>query len=104
MNKEKQIAKALLEAKKLYEASYVKTSEENIDTPYGEYAKNMEECLQEACVENEVSENMWALLNLAMHWWNDVELWCEDILAGRNVEEEMPCCNNPAKDKCKQIH
>ncbi len=80
MNTEKQIAKALMEAKKLHEESYV-----CVDEPFGEYTRCMEDCLQEAFRKEDLSENLWALLNLAVHWWNDVELWCEDILTGKGI-------------------
>jgi len=83
MNEEKQIAKALLEAKKLHEASYEDLFP--LSTECGEYKRGMEECVQEAFEKEGLSTNLWSLLNLAMHWWNDVELWCEDILADREI-------------------
>lgn len=93
MNDEKQIAKALLEAKKLHEASYTCA-----DKPLGEYKRQIETCLIEACKKNGVSTNMWALLNLAIHWWNDAELWCEDILAERTVGWDMEIPKPEAKE------
>jgi hypothetical protein len=62
MNDEKKIAKAVME-----------------------YALSMEECLIEACKDQGLSENMWALLSLAVRWINDTQLWAEDVLARRRV-------------------
>lgn len=98
MNEEKKIAQAILDAQKMREESY-----------YGEYKRDMEECLIEACKKQGLSLNLWALLNLAMHWWNDIQLWAEDVLAGRNVLDQMkildtPCCDSPSKEKCEQCH
>jgi hypothetical protein len=81
MNTEKEIAQAILLAQNLREASY-----SSVD---GEYLRDMEECLMEACKKNNVSENMWVLLNLAMHWYNDIQLWAEDILNDRKVIDQM---------------
>jgi hypothetical protein len=77
MNDEKKIAKAVMDAIQKREASWM---EEEM-----EYALSMEECLIEACKEQGLSENMWALLSLAVHWINDTQLWAEDVLARRRV-------------------
>lgn len=79
MNEEKKIAKALLDAQKMYE--------ENYDEDAGYYKQDIESCLIITCKKHKLSPNLWALLGLAMHWWNDVQLWAEDVLAGRKVEE-----------------
>ena len=111
MNDEKKIAQAILDAQKMREESYeVKPGMENMGAlteSIGEYKLEIEECLIKTCEEQGLSENLWALLNLAMHWWNDIQLWAEDILADRNVLDQMrtldePCCDSPSKDHCEQ--
>ena len=91
MNEEKKIAEAIMDAIKMHEESYCRSIEESI----GEYKLQMEECLIISCKKHELSPNLWALLNLAMHWINDIQLWCVDILADKTVG---PCCDTPSKD------
>jgi hypothetical protein len=81
MNEEKKIAQAILDAQKMREKSY------NEET--GKYKRTQEECLIAACTCRELSPNLWCLLSLAMHWWGDVQLWAEDILAGRNIASQL---------------
>lgn len=78
MNNEKQIAKAIIEAQKMREASYIKNT--------GEYKLDIESCLISTCKKHNLSPNLWELLALAMHWWNDIQLWAEDVLEGKNIE------------------
>lgn len=85
MNEEKKIAKAIVEAQALREESYTGETEE---FPTG-YSKDIETCLIETCKSNDLSVNLWSLLGLAMHWWNDIQLWAEDVLAGRLVSDSM---------------
>lgn len=80
MNEERQIAQAILDAQKTHEDCYVR-----IDELTGGYKYTIEDCLIEACKINNLSENLWALLGLIIHWWDDAQLWAEDILAGRKV-------------------
>ena len=108
MNEEKKIAQAIIDAQKMRENSY---SEEK-----QEYNFLIEKCLIETCKQQNLSSNLWALLNLAMHWWNDIQLWAEDILADKNILEEcekenakmkdeqkdIACCDLPSKEKCDQ--
>ncbi len=77
MNSEKEIAKAVVEAQKLREASYIAGT--------GRYKLDMEECLMKTCKKNNCSTNLWFLLNLAIHWWNDIQLWAEDILSDKDI-------------------
>lgn len=100
MNEEKKIAQAILDAQKMREESYEQSLVDN--SGIGHYKRDMEECLIESCKKHGLSLNLWALLNLAMHWCNDIQLWAEDILAGRNVGEDTPCCDSPSKEKCDQ--
>ena len=101
-NDEVKIAEAILDAQKTHEESY--TCMEDAYGEYkGEYKKDMESCLLEACKKNKLSSNLWALLNLAMHWYNDIQLWAEDILAGRDVSANMNCpCDSASKEACEQ--
>ena len=64
----------------------------------GNYTKDIEECLVHTCKEQGLSTNLWALLNLAMHWWNDIQLWAEDVLAGKNILKECEKENAKIKD------
>jgi len=88
MNKEKKIAQAIMDAIEMREGSYCIPIGDG--SGIGTYKLQIEECLVASCKKNGLSENLWALLNLAMHWINDIQLWAEDILAGRNVKETMP--------------
>lgn len=78
---EKQIAQTVLTAQKMREASY---SEELRD-----YTLSIESCLIGAGKTHELSDNMWALLTLAIHWWNDIQIWANDVMAGKNILEEL---------------
>ena len=86
MNEEKKIAEAILDAQKMREESYVLENGHNHEV--GAYNLSMEECLIKTCKQQGLSPNLWALLNLAMHWWNDIQLWAEDIMADKNILEE----------------
>lgn len=77
MNEEKKIAHVILEAQKMREEGYVEASRT--------YKKTIETCLMESCEKHGLSSNLWYLLSLAMHWWNDIQLWAEDILAGKDI-------------------
>ena len=100
MNEEKRIAGAILDAQKMREASYDTTGSA---TDPGFYKLDMEECLIATCKQRGLSPNLWALLNLAMHWWNDIQLWAEDILAGKNILEECQKENVKMKDGIKRV-
>ncbi len=84
MNEEKQIAQTIIDAQKMREDSHVASTAD----PHGHYQLELEDCLIKAGERNGVSPNLWALLNLAMHWWNDIQLWAEDIIAGREIPKE----------------
>ncbi len=92
MNEEKKIAGAILDAQKMREESY-QPAIDSEGNDFGEYQKDMETCLIEACKQRGLSPNLWALLNLAIHWYNDIQLWAEDVMAGRDVgaNENCPC-------------
>lgn len=135
MNDEKKIAQAILDAQTMREESYeepkqpiddvMQVGDDGIIIQVGEYKLDMEECLIRTCRQNGLSENLWCLLNLAMHWWNDIQLWADDVLAGKNildecrhenakmkdemkqcpsgvVDEDAPCCDLASKDACEQ--
>lgn len=124
---EKQIARAILDAIKLREESYQELSDAEIGemaeihnagfiVPIGDYTKSIEDCLIESCEKHKLSKNMWHLLSLAIYWWNDIQLWAEDVLAGKDILEECkkedakmkegqknaPCCDSPSEEKCEQ--
>ncbi len=99
-NTEEAIALTLDKAFEMRAASYVKDSECDIDTPYGDYTRSMEDCLIEAGKKNGLTDNMWALLNLAVHWCNDCAEWSKDVLAGKNILEE---CEKDAEDHKQEV-
>lgn len=74
---EKPIAKAIKEAHQLHEESW------QIDA--GEYTKSWEECFIKACEKFKLPVNIWYILFLANHWYNDLQSWSEIILAGKNI-------------------
>ena len=80
MNSEKQIAQTVMDAQKMREESWNKITHK--------YDLEIEACLIAAGKENKLSPNLWMLLSLAMHWWNDIQSWAEDILAGKDIKTE----------------
>ena len=88
MNTEKAIAQTVVDAQKMHEESYVNPAPTE-GFSVGEYSLDIETCLKTAGEKNGLSSNMWYLLSLACHWMNDIQLWAEDIIAGRNIEDEM---------------
>lgn len=109
MNEEKKIAGAILDAQKMREASYQpdwidgQIEGVKINTGFGEYKLTIEECLIATCKQRGLSPNLWALLNLGMHWWNDIQLWAEDVFAGKNILEEAEKEKAKMKDNLKCI-
>lgn len=89
MNDEKQIAQAILDAHEMHEESYVPVIEEHTGTNLGFYKLEFEDCFVLTCKKNGLSSNLWALLSLANDWFNDIQLWAEDVLAGRDVSNEL---------------
>ena len=73
MNSEKKIAHAILDAQKMHEESYIKETKQ--------YRLAIEHCVEATCRNHGLSSNLWELLSLAIHWWNDAQLWAEEILA-----------------------
>lgn len=105
MNDEKKIAQAILDAQEMREESYVTEGGEAVSLSgvMGEYKLTIEECLIATCKKHGLSENLWYLLSLAMHWWNDIQLWAEDVLASKNISEECQKENAKMKDGIKQV-
>jgi len=104
-NAEKKIAQAILDAQKMWEESYVVEDKGLRDIEgdsFGEYKLRIEECLI-ATKQQGLSENLWCLLSLAMHWWNDIQLWAEDVLAGKNILEECQHEHAKMKDNIKRV-
>lgn len=85
MNDEKEIAQTIIDAQKMREESYEETNHIPTCGPLGEYKLTIEECLIKVGKRRNLSPNLWYPLSLAMHWWNDLQLWAEDILAGRDI-------------------
>lgn len=110
MNDEKKIAQAIFDAQKMREDSYVSNWEKDpghrsagLRTNFGEYTKDIDECLITTCKQQGLSPNLWALLNLAMHWWNDMEIWAKDVLASKNILEECEKENAKMRDDLKRV-
>lgn len=78
MNEEKQIAQAIMDAQKMHEESHNGR----------DYTRDITDCLLETCKKHGLSDNLWALLDLAMHWWNDIQCWADDIMADKNILDE----------------
>jgi len=103
MNDEKKIAQAILDAQKYREES----------SGIGYYKRDMEDCFQIACKNQGLSPNLWVLLDLAaVHWYDDVQLWAEDVLADKNIykntkmkDEIKPasCYDSLSKEKCYPV-
>ena len=100
MNAEKKIAQAILDAQKMREESYYFPTG---DVRFRGYKLDIETCLIKTCKQQGLSENLWALLDLAMHWWNDIQLWAEDVLAGKNILDECEKENAEMKDDMKRV-
>lgn len=79
----KKIAAAIELAQKLHEESYVKQYDSGGEWIAGEYTIEWECCWQRACETQDLPDDLWYILSLANHWYNDIQLWAEEILAGR---------------------
>ncbi|GAI29203.1 unnamed protein product [marine sediment metagenome] len=101
MNEEKKIAGAILDAQKMREKSYQPCIDSQ-GNDFGEYKLDIETCLIKTCKQRGLSPNLWHLLSLAIHWWNDIQLWAEDVLADKNILEECEKENAKMKDEQKQ--
>lgn len=77
---QKQIATAIMAAIKEHEASY--------DSNTWLYTKDLDECFITAC--KDLPTELWYVLSLANHWSNDLQGWCEDILADKKTYEPKP--------------
>jgi hypothetical protein len=88
----KKIAAAIQLAHKLHEQSYVPgpnkgdTNDALTSFAFGEYTIEWGECWQQACNVQELPNDLWYVLHLANHWYNDLQWWAEEILAGRSLE------------------
>lgn len=99
MNEEKKIAQALMDAMDTYEASAFCAIHEAVHPEESdgydmslccwEYGKDRTECLIEACKKHGLSSNLWALLDLGMRWVNDIQAWCDDVLADKDVMDSV---------------
>lgn len=78
---EKQIAEAIQSAQKLHEESYNKEQEM--------YELDWESCFITACKEQKLPESIWYVLCLANHWYNDIQLWADTIVAGKDMNVGM---------------
>ena len=79
---EKQIAHTILDAQKMHEESYS-------DVPECGYTRDWGTCFIDAAEKNKLSPNLWYLLNLANHWHNDTQQWAEDMLAGKQIIDQV---------------
>lgn len=77
MNDEKKIAQAIMDAMKMKEESYCKDSER--------CTMSIEDCLLQTCRTQGLSTNLWYVLTLSIHWWNDLRDWAEEILSGKDT-------------------
>lgn len=82
----KKIAGAIELAHKLHEQGYVKQYDSEHEWTGGEYTVSWERCWQRACSTYDLPDDLWYILDLANHWHNDIQLWAEEILAGRPWE------------------
>ena len=103
MNEEKKIAKTMLDSVKMRRNSYVEPSDNG---GVGGYKRSMKFCLIVCGKKNGLSENLWELLNLAMHWnkgESNAVFWAEDVLEGRKTPPQLPCCEESnSKEQCEQ--
>jgi len=89
---EKQIARAILDAQRYHEESYVieKKGLRDIEgDSFGEYRLEWEECFQVACEVHGLSSNLWLLLSLANRRSNNIQAWAEDVLADKDVHNVL---------------
>lgn len=81
----KKIAAAIQLAHKLHEESYVKQYDSEGEWIDGEYTIEWERSWQRACETHDLPDDLWYILDLANHWHNDIQLWAEEILAGKSI-------------------
>lgn len=95
---EKQIAQAIVDAQKMHEESYVPNQVHGMEC--GEHSKEWSECFIEACKKNGLDTSMWYLLDLANHWFNDIDEWAKAILAGKDIFSLFVTFDNDHVDSC----
>lgn len=97
MNEEKKIAQAILDAQKMRKESYFVSA----GSDFGEYRPDIAECLIKTCKEQGPTQNMWCLLDLAMHWWNNIQLWAETTLMGEEISDDIQ--SDSAKEYAEKV-
>lgn len=95
MNEEKKIAQAIIKAHKIHENSYDEVSSEYV-SPFGF-------CFRLACENHRLSPNLYEVLVLANHWYNDLADWAKFVLEGVKDEKASAKDNpeRPNRDECK---
>ena len=88
------IAETIVLAHKLHEESW--SEPENTDA-FGEHTRSREDCWIEACKTKELPDDLWYVLHLANHWYNDLQVCAECILAGGTFTKEISVPVNEAE-------
>ena len=87
------IAETIMLAQKLHEESYeIPAGQDDGDFEglgFGGHTRSQEDCWIEACKTKELPDDLWYVLHLANHWYNDLQGWAECILAGGTFTKEI---------------
>lgn len=75
----KKIADAIIIAQKLHEDSWDFDAK---NQNFAEYKRSREDCFIEACDIIGLEKDIWYVLSLANHWYNDLQAWAEQVSQG----------------------
>lgn len=81
-NLNKKIAAAIQLAHKSHEESYIKQYDSANEWIGGDYSISWELCWQQACSAHDLPGDLGYFLDLANHWFNDIQWWADQVLSG----------------------
>ncbi len=82
----KKIAAAIELAHKSHEESYIKQFDSANEWVGGDYSISWELCWQRACSAHGLPDNLWYILDLANHCFNDIQGWADQVLSGKPMD------------------
>ncbi len=82
----KKIAAAIQLAHKSHEESYIKQYDSANEWIGGDYSISWVLCWQQACSAHDLPDGLWRILDLANHWFNDIQEWADQVLSGKLLD------------------
>ena len=77
----------ILDAAKIHEESWKEGIKPGEGFTPGEYTIDLDDSVKTAVKNHGLDEELWYLISLAFHWWNDLIAWAEQVAAGKPVED-----------------